>query len=165
MFLLSPQKKTKRQIERQLVEKKQMYESALKATQEKTKIQLREQIEQLRNSLKDFVIGFEDSVNLTLDISQIAREKNIASPSIKGGTGKSNRSGSEMAGCTHISENYINISFTAGFNQFAGLLNALERHRPVIFVDKFKITRSEQDDSGHQVDMELAVFVRKRQDS
>lgn len=165
MYVLAPQNKTKKQVERQLAEKKQMYESAVKAAQEKTKTQLREQIEQLRNKLKGFVVDFEDSANLTLDISQIAGERKVASFSIKGGKGKNNRRGSEIPGCKHIFENYINISFAAGFNQFAALLNALERHRPVVFVDKFKITRSVQGDSGHPVGMDLAVFVRKRQDS
>jgi len=159
--VLSPQKETKKQIEKQLVEKKQMYDSALKAAQEKTKILLKEQIENLRNSLKDFVIGFEDSANLILDISRIANEKKVGSFSIKG---EDAPRGSEIPNCKYISENCININFTADFNQFATLLNTLERHRPVVFVDEFKIIRSEQDDSGHLVDMDLAVFVRKRQD-
>jgi len=164
MYALSPQEKTKKQTERQLAEQKQMYESALKAAQEKTKIQLNEQIERLRNSLKDFVIDFEDSANLTFDISQIANEKKVASFSIKDSKAKSNRrgKGSEIPGCEHISENYMSVSFAAAnFSQFATFLNALERHRPVVFVDKFKIARAEQDDSGHKVGMDLAVFVRK----
>jgi hypothetical protein len=164
MYALAPQKKSKKQIASRLAEKKQMYDAALEAAQEKTKVRLKKQIEQLQNSLKDFVIDFEDSANLTLDISQIAGERELASFSIKGTKGKTSRRGSEIAGCEHILENYITVSFTAAFNQFGAFLNALERHRPVLFVDKFKITRSEQDGSRHPVDMELAVFVRKRQD-
>jgi hypothetical protein len=33
--------------------------------------------------------------------------------------------------------------------------------RPVIFVDTFSITRSGESDSGHKVDMKLAVLVGK----
>ena len=162
ILVLAPQGKNKKQIEKQLAEKKQMYESALKVSQEEFKIRLKEQIEKLRNGLKDFAIGFEDSANLTFDISQIANEKKIASFSIKG---KDSRVGSAALKSNYLSENQIRVSFTAGFNQFATFLNALERHRPVVFVDKFTITRSRREGLGHQVDMDLSVFVRKRQDS
>ena len=163
LLVLAPQKQSEKQIERQLAEKEQMYESALKATREETKFRLNEQIEYFQNSLKDFVIDFEDSANLIFDISQIANDKGVASFSIKG---KEVRGGSEIPNCNYIRENHISISFiTADFNQFATFLNALERYRPVVFIDKFKIIRSNQDGSGHQVNMDLAVFVRKQQGS
>jgi hypothetical protein len=41
----------------------------------------------------------------------------------------------------------------------------LERHRPVLLVDKFTIIRSGQDDSVFRVSLNLAAFVRKQQDS
>ena len=162
MLVLAPQKRSKKQIEKQLAEKKQMYNSVLKATQKESRIQLSRQIEYLRSKLEDFVIDFEDSANLTFDISQIADEKKVASFSIKP---KDRREAPAMANCNYISENYIEIGFAAGFNQFATFLNALERHRPVVFVDGFTITRSDRNKSDNQVDMNLAVFVRKRQDS
>lgn len=163
MLVLSPQKKSKKQIEKKLAEKEQMYESVLKATQEETKIQLNEQIERLQNSLRDFVIDFEDSANLTFDISRIANEKEIASFSIKT-KDKEKRGGSAIPDYDYMFENHIDVKFTGGFNQFAGLLNALERHRPVVFVDKFVIARSKESNLGHEVRMDLAVFVRKQQD-
>lgn len=164
MLILAPQRKSKEQIEKQLAEKKQEYDYAIKAAQEETKIQLNEQIENLRDELKGSVINSEDSADLVFDISQIANEKGLAAFSIKA---KDDRTGAglEIPNCSHICENHIDISFTAGFNQFAAFLNALERHRPVIFIDSFKITRSIQGDSGHQIDMSLAVFVRKQRDS
>ena len=163
MLMLAPQKNSKEQLKKQLEEKKQMYNSALKATQKETKAQLDEQLEHLRNRLKNFAIDFEDSADLTFDISQIANGKEVTSFSIE--TKKD--SGRETAKSDkYISESHIDISFsTADFNQFAALLNTLERHRPVIFVDKFAITRSDKGSSEHQVKMNLAVFVRKIQDS
>ena len=164
MLMLAPQKNSKERLEKQLAGKKQIYDSALKAAQEETKIQLNEQLEHLRDRLKNFVIDFEDSANLTFDISQIANEKEVTSFSIE--TKKDSSRDTAMSDYNYISESHIGISFfTAGFNQFAALLNALERHRPVIFVDRFAITRSERGSSDHQVNMSLAVFVRKKQDS
>ncbi len=158
MIVLAPQKKSRKQIENQLAEKKQIYNSALKATQEETRIWLNEQIENLRNKLDGFVIDFEDSANLTFDISQIANEKKLDSFSIKG-----KDTSKDSTDFKYLCENYIDVGFTAAFNQFAAFLNALERHWPVIFVDGFKITRSRRDDPGHKVNMSLTVFVRKRQ--
>jgi len=70
-----------------------------------------------------------------------------------------------MPDCDYIYENYIDISFNAGFSQFAALLNALERHWPVVFVDKFTITRSRQDNLERPVTMNLTVFVKKKQET
>ncbi len=164
MLMLAPQKNSKEQLKKQLEEKKQMYNSALKATQKETQIQLNEQIEHLRNRLKDFVIDFEDSADLTFDISQIASAKEVTSFSVE--TNRKDNSRDPTMSDKYIFESHIDISFlTADFNQFAALLNALERHRPVIFVDRFAITRSDKSSSGRQVNMGLAVFVRKIQDS
>jgi len=163
-LMLAPQRKSKKQIEKQLVEKQQIYESLLKATREETKIQLNEQIERLQHDLGNFVIDFEDSANLTFDISQIANQKEVASFSIKTKE-KDKRRDSTIPDYQYISEDHIDISFTSGFNQFAALLNALERNRPVVLVDRFTIARSKDGSSGHQVNMDVSVFVRKRQGS
>ncbi|MHC4461124.1 MAG: hypothetical protein ACYS6W_00585 [Planctomycetota bacterium] len=158
MIVLAPQKKSRKQIENQLAEKERIYNSALKATEEETRISLNEQIEELRRKLNDFVIDFEDSANLTFDISQIANDKKLNSFSIKG---KEDTKGS--ADLKYLYENRIDAAFTAAFNQFATFLNALERHWPVIFVDSFKITRSRQNGSDHKVNMGLSVFVKRQQ--
>jgi len=161
IILLRPQKNSQKQVEDRLAKKKQMYESAVKATQEETKIRLNEQIEHLRNRLQDFVIDSEDSAHLTFDISQIAGGQKLASFSIKG---KDNSQVSAIPNCNRIFENHIDVSFTAWFHQFATFLNALERHRPVLFVDKFTVC-SGRGDLGPQVSINLVVFARKQRDS
>ena len=161
VLILRPQKNSRKLIGSRLAEKKQVYESALRAAKKETKIRLNQQIERLQNRLRDFVVDFEDSANLTFKISQIADEKEVASFSIKG---KDNLAPSGEPARKYISENHIVISFMGGFNQFATFLNSLERHRPVLLVDKFTITRSGQDDSAFRVSLNVATFVRKQQD-
>lgn len=163
ILIVRPQKNSKKLIESKLAEKRQVYESAIKAAQEETRTRLKEQIERLQNRLKDFVADFEDSVNLTFDLSQIADEKKVAS---FGSKVKSNR-GLTMKKdeFKYIRKNQINISFTGDFNQFATFLNTLERHRPVIFVDNFTITRSTREKSVYSVNLSVIAFVRKQQDS
>lgn len=160
VLILGPQRNYDKRVENELAEKKQVYEFAVKAAQEETKIRLNEQIESLQSRLGDFVIDFEGSANLTFDISQIASEKKIVSFSIKN---KDNKGLVAIPDCSYIFENQININFTGGFNQFAVFLNALERHRPVIFVDEFTISRS-QNDSGYKVSLDVVALVKKQQD-
>ncbi len=164
LFLLTPQRKTKKQIEQQLAEKEKIYNSAREMAQEETKIKLNEQVKSLQNTLKDFVIDFEDSANLTFDISQIANEKNVDSLSIKTRDKQKHRDTTKST-LEYIQENHTDISFTASFNQFAALLNALERHRrPVIFVDNFSIMHSRKNITGNEAAMNISFFVKKRRD-
>ena len=164
IFIIGPQKSSKKLIENRLAEKRKIYEFAIKAAKGETKIQLNKQIESLDRKLKDFVADFEDSANLTFDLSQIAEEKKVTS---FGSKVKSNRGlAAKKDGYQFISENKIDITFTGNFNQFATFLNALERHRPVIFIEKFTLVPSSgRKDSGYRVNLNVTAFIRKQQDS
>ena len=161
MFILGPEKKSRKALESTLAENKQMYEFAQKASQEQTKIRLNEQIEKLQGTIKNFVVDFQDSANLTFDIGRIANEEKVASFSIRN---NDKQSVSDIPDCNSICENHIDISFIAGFNQFATFVNALERHQPVLFVNEFSISRSKKGQSAYQVSLDVAAFVKKRQD-
>ena len=162
VFVLGPQRNTRALVEHQLAEKKQAYESALIAAQDKTVRELNTQVEALRNRLSDYVIDFENAANLTFDISEIAGENKLGlfRQKVEGGGPNMARSESE-----YLLENAISVSFTGDFNQFAAFLNAMERHRPVVFVDEFTISRSVKSDSGHPAKMTLTVLVRKERES
>ena len=160
MFFLGPQRSGRKHLESTLKETKQQYERAQVAAQEQTKIRLNEQIENLQDRIKNFVVDFEDSANLTFDIGRIADNKDLASFSIKS---NDKQSVSEIPDCNSICENHIDISFKAGFNQFATFVNALERHQPVLFVNEFTISSSKKGQSTYQVVLDVAAFVRKQQ--
>src|SRR4030042_2856892 len=83
VLVLGPQNHARKRIEGELDEKKQTYEFAQNAAKEETKIRLYQQIEDLQNKLDIFVIDFEDSANLSFDISQIASEKKVASLTVE----------------------------------------------------------------------------------
>ena len=161
IFVLGPQKSGRRRLENTLAEKKEQHEMAQRATQEQTKIRLNEQIEGLRVILKDFVVDLEDSANLTFDIGRIANKEDVSSFNIK----NNDKQGIlEIPDCTSICENHIDISFIAGFNQFATFVNALERNQPVLFVNEFTISRSNKGESSYQVSLDIAAFVKKQQE-
>ncbi|MHC4507716.1 MAG: hypothetical protein ACYTAO_01990 [Planctomycetota bacterium] len=162
VVVLRPQNLKRKRLNGTLTEKKQSFEAAQTAAQESTQAQLREQIRQLQERLHDFVVDFEDSANLTFDIGQIATERNVASFSVKS---RISRATSTTLELEHISEDHIDISFIAGFHQFATFVNSLERHRPVLFVNEFTITKSHRNDSVYEVTLDVAAFVKKQQDT
>ena len=161
MILLKPQIDSKRHLGKKLTERKLEYEAAHKAAEEQTRIELNEQIAQLRERLNDFVIDFENAGDLKFDITQIAREKEVASLSV--GSGKKAKTSSKPASdANSIDESHIDISFISGFNQFASFVNSLERHRPVILVHEFKLDRSNQDKSAYQITLDVRALVKKQ---
>lgn len=162
MVVLRPQCINKKRLDRTLTEKKESYEAAQTAAQESTKAQLHEQIRQLQERLRDFVIDFEDSTNLTFDIGQIASERKVGSFSVKS---KDKRGGSPVPESGSIGENHLDVSFIAGFQQFATFVNSLERHRPVLFVNEFTVARSSKDGSSYEVTLDVAAFVKKQQET
>ena len=161
MFVLGPQKNSRRNLENELTEKKQQYEMAQTAAREQTKAQLNKEIDGMRSTLKYFVVDLKDSANLTFDIGQIANDEKVSSFSVKN---KSKQGLSDIPDCNCISESHIDIGFIAGFNQFATFVNTLERHQPVLFVNEFSIARSNKDSSAYQVTLDVAAFVKKQHD-
>ena len=170
VIVLRPQNSSQRRLENTLAEQKQLYASARRAAQEETKIQLNEQIERLRDQLRTFAIDLEDLTDLTFDISQMANQENLASFSvttrgIQRSAGRRSVAAGQESETSHVRENHIDIKFTAGFYQFATFVNALERHRPVLFINQFNISRSNQNGAVFQVSLDVAAFVRKQQNN
>jgi Tfp pilus assembly protein PilO len=166
MLVLVPQSQAEKDVARRLAEQKDAYHAGLEAAKEETQARLRGQVSDLRDRLKDFVIDFGDSANLTFDISRTANSQEIGSFSIKS---RDTRESSNTADSGSIRAQHLDVSFTAGFHQFAAFVNALERHRPVLLVDTFAITRSEQLEAdaqgplrGHQAKLNLAVLVKNQ---
>jgi Tfp pilus assembly protein PilO len=158
MTVIRPQSRKRLALEKQIVQAKQLCEAAEAATLEKTRAELEKQLDKFREKIKDYVIDEKNSGNLTFAVSKIANEKNVSEFNIRTG-GNQPASGSDFK---YIYEKHIDIDFTAGFNQFAGFLNALERYQPVIFVNEFRMSRSNDNPLGHKFNMGLVVLVRKR---
>lgn len=159
MIVLQPQIQRRKNMVGQLIDLKHVYNAAVTAEEEQAQAELTGQVTDWKAKLKSFVVDFADSANLTFDISEAASSKQIEAFSIKS---KIDRNISDMSEFTYIGENYFDVTFTAGFNQFAAFLNALERHEPTMLVDEFVITRSDESDQGHHAKLNLAVLVTKK---
>ena len=160
MLVLAPQHNQKERLEKHLAKQKKIYEVASKLTDKQNRDKLNEELDALKERLNQFVVNFEDAANLTFDIRQVAKENNTSAFTIRTRIAGLNQ---KKAKFEYIQQNQIELDFTSGFTEFATFLNALERHKPVVFVDRFSIVRSELSNSGHQVDMNLSVLVKKRE--
>jgi len=159
--VLGPQGGVQRDISRELLDKEGAYNEALEATQQYAKDKLAEQLKQARHRVGDFVVGFEESANVTFDIGGIVDELEIGSFNIENrGSGNA----PVKTNTTHVSENHVDLTLCGDFNQFAFFLNALERHRPVLFVERFSISAGDGRGGKPQIKMNLVYLVRKAQE-
>ncbi|MHC4145133.1 MAG: type II secretion system protein GspM [Planctomycetota bacterium] len=158
VVVLAPQEKLKAQTESQFAEARRTALAAKEAAREENKIKLKEQAANLDERLQEFIIEEADTANLTFDIDRISNTIKLDSSSI-------NTMGSqgivEIENCEYLFARQINVDFASSFSKFAAFLNALERNRPVIFIDTFTITRARENNLSHSVSMKLAVLVGK----
>ena len=158
-FIIAPRLKVKAELVKKSVETRRMYETAIDAANEESKKKLAEEVKRIKNKLGNYITEFEESANLTFDISRIAADKQVSSFTIKT---TDQTKDTDQPESKNLQENRIGIGFESDFRQFTAFLNTLERHRPVVFVDRFKVSRGRTGETGHQVDMDLSIFVRKR---
>ena len=160
-IVIIPQLKAKAQLLKESTEKKQLFELALSAANEDNKKKLAGEVEELKTRLIDYVSEYEESTNLTFSISRIAADKQVSDFTVK----TSEQAWAQDAlTANNLQENRIEIAFASDFLQFASFLNTLERHQPVVFVDRFKVQRDNQGGAANKVDMSLSFFVRKKLD-
>jgi len=159
ILVLSPLNRRRTNIEIEFRKVKSNADAALLASQEQTKIRLNEQIEELNESLGNFVIEPGNTSNLTYQISGISNKIRLNAFKVT----PIGQNIPTFDDCKYISGQLYQVGFTASFNQFAEFLNALERYRPVIFIDTFSITRSREGKTNHTVDMQLAILVAKNE--
>ena len=158
-LLIGPQVENQKNLERRFAESKQEYELAQIASRSDTQAKINEEIEALVNRFEEFVIDYKDAEDLTFDISQIADECQVSSFSVQVNDTQ------KMAGESdpnNIIEKHFRVSFISEFEEFALFLNSLERHEPVLFVNKFMISQNNQNREEYQVALDLAALVQKQ---
>jgi Tfp pilus assembly protein PilO len=158
LIVLAPQERLRLMTERKLAETTRLAQSARQAAEESNKNKLLEQLSDSDRRLRDFVVDQEKARNLTFDIGRLSSDVKLNSFSSISTAGEGTL---KTDNYKYIVTRQISVNFNSGFTKFAMFLNALERSRPVIFIDSFSITRSAESDSGNKVDMKLAVLVEK----
>jgi hypothetical protein len=162
MLFVKPQLALKKDLNKQIAEKKEEYEKTCVVLGEKAQGEFEVELKNLQEKVEDYVTDSDGTANLTFDISRIASSNKVSSFSIKG---RNNLEVSEVEGCKLIGQSQMDVDFESNFIQFAKFLNRLERHIPVIFINSFSIEKLEHDKDNGRVAMTLSVLVQKRQDS
>ena len=157
MLILRPQGQRLSRIEAQAAENKRQENIAREAADEKTTEALNEQIQNLREQLRTFVVESGSIQDVANEIQKIAEETRLASIKIDPSSG---RNIGTFSDCKYVSGHPISVNFAASFNKFATFLNNLEKHEPVVFINTFSIDKSSEG-SDHKITMELAVLVDK----
>jgi hypothetical protein len=156
--VLRPQLDGRRGSQAKLACSKEKYAQALQAAKEKDHGRLAGQVEDLHQRVGNFVVRTEDAPELTFQIGTLAQEARLESfglrPSPQGGP-------DGLRHLEHVGEKHLDLTFSAGFRRFVAFLNALERHRPVLFVETFSISRPVEKEAAPQANMGLTVLVEK----
>lgn len=151
-----------RELRARLADAKNLYSVAQEAAKKEDQVRMAESVETLHNRVSEFSVRLETAPDLVFEIAQLASDTGVASFAMK----PRGRQGLDtVPNCDRIGEKRIDVSFTSCFHGFAALLNALERHHPVLFVESFTISHPRVRSSEPQVNMELAVLIQKPQGS
>ena len=159
--VISPQLKVKAKLFKDVTVKKDLYNMAVNASLEENKKKLADDVELLRAKLNGYVTEYDDFANLTFAISRIAGEKQVSSFTVRIPDDKQQ----DALSPKNLLENRMEVSYSSDFMQFLNFLNTLERHQPVVFVDRFRVQRGDQGAASNKVDMTLSFYVRKKLES
>lgn len=108
-----------------------------------------------RDKIEYLMMTSEEMNEMTFTLHQMAKTAGISEFS----SNVAPEPCSLIPGCKQLSEGRIQLSFNAEFQDFATFLNMLERHDPVIFVDKFSIEAPRKNASRRKTEMVVVFFV------
>jgi hypothetical protein len=155
IFALSPQRKAIRDIEAIINDMKAEVDETHTKGQDSNSI-FRQELSLAHQTLSRFVVSSEQAADFAIDIDKMAKQAGLQDFS---STHRMLDSYGPINECRHILEGRMQIKFKSSFTQFAKFINSLERYKPVIFVDTFKIKLAANVNEGHQVEMVLTFFV------
>jgi len=157
-MVLHPQGQERRGLVAQIAQAKEHYARAVAAAKPGNQVRLSGQVDRLHDRTADFLVAFQDVPELAFEIGRLAHETRLESFGMRPvGT----QASLALSDSEQVMEKHLSLSFNADFTRFAAFLNALERHRPVVFVETFSVSRSQEPQAEPRVDMELAVLVEK----
>jgi hypothetical protein len=156
VFLMTPQKDELKILRSELVEKEQQYSNSEIADDAGTRTQLNKETKQLSEELAEYVVGLDDLSKVTFSVKKVASE-----------IGLRKYEGHLIAGlyvpidnCYRIGSMNTRLNFNSTFNELAGFINILERHKPIIFIENFSVEQPSGTEAELQISMVFSTFVR-----
>lgn len=158
-LVLGPQRKAMKHVEAELKEKSQLYDSYMLTSSIPVREIRARKIAKVTEQLEQFVTDIDSLDNLTFNISELATSKcGVRSFKSKG---LDDGAFSTMTNYDRLGRMTLLMDFGSSFNELAMLISLLERHKPIVIVDRFTIMRSSDQDSTHRMNIYLSVYVRR----
>lgn len=110
-----------------------------------------------KDRLLQFVTETDVATDCSFIVSKIAEQMNISDFTSRYHTGKAR---APIPNCKHISMTRMNLSWRGSFADFLHLINRLERHSPVVFVDSFSLMPVKDKSGLHEIDIYLLMLIR-----
>ena len=158
LLVVRPQFVRAKQLQERLEVIEGQYEIAQTAAKKEDQDRMIRAVEALRSRVSVFAVEMEMVPDLVLEIAKLADDTGVESFTMR----PRGKQGLDMlSDCDLIGEKCIDINFSSSFARFATVLNALERHQPVLFVESFSINNMRLQSSEPHVDIALAMLVEK----
>lgn len=158
-LVLLPQRRHIDELENTVLTKQEAFEGLRLASSENWREATESQLTAMRGTLDDFVADFSDSSHFSFVVSEIARQEQVGSLSSRPLLLGRSVASTEDKGL--LEEQRLRLTFGCGFEQFVRTLNALERHKPIVFVDQFIVEADKNEEGKLKVEMEVAVIVKR----
>ena len=160
LFALKPQMQRVTALEAELTDARRLYGRAMEAAKQETQDRLTAAVTRLDERIADFALRPSATPDLAFEIAELASATEVEAFAM---TPRNYERLKRLDQCETIGEKQLDISFAGHFHQFAGLLNALERHRPTLFIETFSIRRPHKETARPEASMQVAVLVEKNE--
>jgi hypothetical protein len=156
LLILGPQGRLMATLQQTMQTATEDHELAQKAHRPETKLHIQERMEKATQNLNQFMIGADAASKLTVLISQLAAQQSLADFSVKTRELPPTFDDPKKSG---ITEAWLELTFSGPFNQCAAYINALERNKPVIFIESAEIQRNAQTTENPTVRLLISYLI------
>lgn len=157
-LMFGPQRKAVKYMETELASKSEQYNNYKLTSSSRSRAARSRQIARTTKILEKFVTDANSLDNLTFKISEFASDCGVSffkSNALDGEVF------SEISNYYRIGRMTLLLDFNSSFNEFVKLINLLERHKPIVLIEKFSIATVYGDDSLHRMTIYLNIYVRR----
>lgn len=155
---IAPKSERLGQLQQTLDEKQSLLESITDLGDSEKKQQRCNTIKSLHSELSKYAICQDEWIQAMPYISTLAVKTGVRKFSSKDA---SDSKATKIEDCRNIEKRNIEISFEADFPVFAKFMSKLENGSPVVFIDKFGISKSYSANERPTVKMSLSILTSK----
>lgn len=155
----SPKKEQLEKLQTEHNQSRDLLLIAEKAQQQEVRDTLKQRFDAVNETVQQFSVPHNQKTGLVFEIGKLANDLGLLEFSSK------NRSVNDyviLEKDSEVTEAWLNVEFKSSFEKFARFVNRLERQAPVVFIEEITFQRDNDEQSLHEVEMDLSFLVRKK---